>query len=374
MTERESGDERTADAAPSAAFSFPRPTRDAALRYLATFAVALGGAVICGALGTPLPWLIGPLVAVALVCMLFAGLDSPPAGRHLGQWAIGIALGLYFSPEVMREIARLAPWVVLAIAFAVVLGWLGGWLLARATRTDAATSFFAMAIGGASEMATQAERHGGQVDRVAAAHSLRIMLVVLIVPLLFNALDVKGLDPYAPAARQFSWTGLAVLVAATGGAAAVMERVGSPNSWMIGPLLAAAVITATGHTLSSLPTVIVNGGQLLIGVALGTRFTPEFFRAAPRFLAAVAAITLLYLVAAAGFGMLLALGSGLHWSTAIIATTPGGIGEMALTAQALKLGVPIVTAFHALRMAAIVITIGAVYRLWRRIAGVSDAD
>jgi membrane AbrB-like protein len=134
------------------------------------------------------------------------------------------------------------------------------------------------------------------------------------------------------------------------------------------------LITATGHTFSSLPAVIVNGGQLLIGIALGTRFTPEFFRAAPRFLAVVATITLLYLLAAAGFGMLLALGSGLHWSTAIIATTPGGIGEMALTAQALKLGVPIVTAFHALRMAVVVVTIGAVYRMWRRLAGVRNAD
>jgi hypothetical protein len=366
MTERDSGDESTADAAPSAAFSFPPRFRRAVLRYLVTLAVAFAGALICVAIRTPLPWLIGPLVAVALVCMLFVGLESPPAARHLGQWAIGVALGLYFSPDVVREIARLAPWVALAIAFAIALGWLGGWLLARTTRTDASTAFFAMAIGGASEMATQAERHGGQVDRVAAAHSLRIMLVVLIVPLLFNALDVRGLDPYAPAARHFSWTGLAVLVAVTGGTAAVMERVGSPNSWMIGPLLAAAVITATGHTFSSLPTVIVNGGQLLIGVALGARFTPEFFRAAPRFLAAVAAITLLYLALAAGFGLLLALGSGLQWSTAIIATTPGGIGEMALTAQALKLGVPIVTAFHALRMGAIVITIGAVYRLWQR--------
>ncbi len=372
MTERRSGDPSTADAAPSAAFSFPRTAGQAALRYLATITVAVAGALVCLALGTPLPWLIGPLVAVALVCMLFVGLESPPAARHVGQWAIGVALGLYFSPEVVREIVRLAPWVLLAIAFAIVLGWLGGWLLARTTRTDASTAFFAMAIGGASEMATQAERHGGQVDRVAAAHSLRIMLVVLIVPLLFNALDVKGLDPYAPAAREFSWTGLAVLIAVTAGAAAVMERVGSPNSWMIGPLLAAALITATGHTFSSLPTVIVNGGQLLIGIALGTRFTPEFFRAAPRFLGAVAAITLLYLLVAAGFGMLLAAGSGLHWSTAIIATTPGGIGEMALTAQALKLGVPIVTAFHALRMAAVVITIGAVYRLWRSMAGAGN--
>jgi hypothetical protein len=111
---------------------------------------------------------------------------------------------------------------------------------------------------------------------------------------------------------------------------------------------------------------VVNAGQLLIGIGLGTRFTPEFFESAPRFLGAVAAITLVYLAIAAAFGGLLAAGSGLHWSTAIVATTPGGIGEMALTAKALRLGVPIVTAFHAIRMAAVVLSVGITYRAWRR--------
>ena len=78
----------------------------------------------------------------------------------------------------------------------------------------------------------------------AAAHSLRIMLVVLIVPFAFNAFDIHGLDPYTPLAREFSWTGFAVLVAVTAGAAVAMERIGSPNSWMIGPLLA----SVTGRT------------------------------------------------------------------------------------------------------------------------------
>ena len=176
-----------------------------------------------------------------------------------------------------------------------MLGALGSWVLARATGADGTTAFFAMAIGGASEMAAQAQRHGGRVDRVAAAHSLRIMLVVLIVPLLFSWLDVHGLDPYTPLARVFDPIGFAVLVAVTLGAAAAMERFGSPNSWMIGPLLAAAVITATGHTFSALPVAVVNGGQLLIGISLGIHFTPEFFRAAPRFLTVVALITLGYL-------------------------------------------------------------------------------
>ncbi len=161
----------------------------------------------------------------------------------------------------MREVVHLAPWLLAAVAFAVALGLLGAWLLSRMTGVDTTTAFFATAIGGASEMATQAQRHGGRIDRVAAAHSLRIMLVVLIVPLALNAFGVHGVDPYTPLARSFDLIGFAVLCAVTLGAAVAMARLGSPNSWMIGPLLAAAAITATGHTFSSLPTPVINGGQ-----------------------------------------------------------------------------------------------------------------
>jgi membrane AbrB-like protein len=336
------------------------------LPVLRSLVVALAGASLCVWIHSPLPWLIGPLVAVALVSMLHGRLESPPGGRQVGQWIIGVALGLYFSPDVVRETGRLAPWLALAVVFALALGMLGSWLLAKMVATDPATSFFGMAIGGASEMAVLAERYGGQVERVAAAHSLRIMLVVLIVPLLLNAFNVHGLDPYVPSAREFAPGGFALLVAVTGCAALAMGRVGSPNSWMIGPLLAAAIVTALGGTWSSLPVPVINAGQLLIGVGLGARFTPEFFESAPRFLGAVAAITLVYLVIAGIVGWLLALGSGLHWSTAVVATTPGGIGEMALTAKALRLGVPIVTAFHAIRMAVVVLSVGLTFRTWMR--------
>ena len=346
------------NAAHRAAFSF--------WRVFAAVAVALVGALVCVYLRAPLPWLIGPLIAVAAVSMADAKIAEPPFSREAGQWAIGVALGLYFSPDVVREIVRLGPWIILSVLFSIVLGWFGGWLLAKAVRADAPTAFFAMAIGGAPEMAAQAQRNGGQVDKVAASHALRVMLVVLIVPLALNAMNVHGTDSYTPLASTLSWTGLVVLVAVTAGAAAVMDRLRSPNAWMIGPLLAAALITASGHSFSSFPAPIVNAGQLLIGISLGTRFTPEFFGAAPRFLSAVSAISLLYMLLAAAFAALLARGSGLPWATATIATTPGGIGEMALTAQALQLGVPIVAAFHTIRLLALVLTIGAMYRVWQK--------
>jgi len=340
--------------------------RRSALRMAAAVAIALAGALVCRALHTPLPWLIGPLIAVALASMLHAPLQPPPAALPLGQWAIGVALGLYFSPDVVRSMGALAPWLALYVVFALALNWLGAALLRRLSDSDAPTVFFATAIGSASEMTLQAQRHGGRAERVAAAHSLRLMLVALIVPLAFAALDVHGLDPYTPLARRFDAVGFAVLVAVTMGAAAVLQRLGSVNSWMLGPLFAAALITATGHSFSALPVAVINTGQLLIGISLGCHFTPEFFRAAPRFLATVVLITLIYLACSVVFGLALAPLAGLPWPTAVIATTPGGIGEMALTAQALQLGVPVVTAFHVLRMAAVVLATGPLYALWHR--------
>jgi uncharacterized protein len=336
--------------------------RAQALRALVTLGAALAGAVAATWLRLPLPWFLGPLLTLAAANMSGARLPALPHARDGGQWIIGIALGLYFTPEVTRVILRLAPWIALNIGFVLLLGLAGAWMLRRLSAESATTCFFATPIGGASEMATQAERCGGRVDRVAAAHSLRIMMVSLVVPFALQWLGIRGLDAYAPAAGTFSLAGLLLLGAVAAAGAVVLARLGVPNEWMLGPLLVTAAITAQGITLSTLPTAVSNAGQLLIGIALGTRFSQEFFRAAPRYLAAVALVTLVYLAVSALFGWWLAGVAPLAVATAVIATTPGGIGEMAITAKVLQLGAPIVSAFHSIRMAAVVLLIGPVFR------------
>ena len=46
-----------------------------------------------------------------------------------------------------------------------------------------------------------------------------------------------------------------------------------------------------------------------------------------------------------------------------VASVPGGIAEMCLTAKALQLGVPVVTAFHVTRMVAVVLLAGPLFRI-----------
>ena len=231
---------------------------------------------------------------------------------------------------------------------------------------DKTTAFFAMAVGGASEMANQGERAGAKVDKVAAAHSLRIMMVVATVPFALKFADVHGLDEYTLAIKVVNYHGLLLLILLTCGCALILKRWNLPNAWVIGPLLVATGLTTSDVNLSALPEWMIHVGQLFIGVALGARFTPGFLRTAPRFLAIVALCNLTGIAICALFGTALAYASGMQVATAILATAPGGIAEMSLTAKTLQLGVPIVTAFHVARMAVLVLTIGPLFRLLRR--------
>ena len=341
-----------------------------ALRVLATLVLALAATQLCLWLRTPLPWMIGPLLAVSLASI--AGLPTASLAplRNSGQWVIGAALGLYFTPEVTALVASLWWAIALAIGWVLLLGLgFGQWLyhghVARMPQVGApamrATAYFAGAIGGASEMTLMAERAGARTDLVAAAHSLRLVVVTVSIPFAMQWSGLHGLDALPPALREVRWGGLALLALCTGAGALLMERLGRTNPWFLGPLLVAMAFTMSGHAPSAVPVWLSNAAQLVIAVSLGVRFSREFLHTAPRWLASVALGTLGMIVLCAGFAALLAWATGIHWATMVLSTSPGGIAEMAITAKVLQLGVPVVTAFQVCRLVAVLLLTGPLF-------------
>lgn len=339
------------------------------VRVLGGFGIALAGALLAVWANLPLPWMLGALLLTASTRIAGVRTACPRPARNAGQWVIGASLGLYFTPQVIGHIGSNAGPIVVGMLFALALAFLGTAILRRFTDVDFKTAWFSSAIGGASEMANLAERHGARIDRVATAHSVRVLLVVVTVPFIFQWWGVADLDPTVPGPREVHVLGLAALVALTilGGAAFTKLRL--PNPWVLGPMLVAMVLTASSIELSALPDYVPKAGQLLIGWSLGDRYRPDFFRAAPRFMAAVAGFTVLALALAFGVGALLSLWSAAPIPTLILGTTPGGIAEMAITAKVLQLGVPVVTAFHVTRMVFVVIVTGPLYAILARRRG-----
>jgi membrane AbrB-like protein len=340
------------------------------LRVIGTLALAVAAASFCAWVHSPLPWMLGPLISVSLASIFGAPTRSWTPLRNAGQWTIGTALGLYFTPQVTALVASLWWAIVLGIAWALALGWAFGLWLQRGhghrmgvgPAEQRATTYFAGAIGGASEMTLLAEREGARTDLVAAAHSLRLVIVTVTIPFAFTFSGLHGLDATLPGPRVVNYAGLAALAAATGAGAWLMQRLGRANPWFMGALVVAMGFTMAGVELSGVPQWMSNAAQLCIGISLGVRFQAEFLHAAPRWLLHVAMGTVLMILLCAGFAALLAWGTGLHWATLILGTSPGGIAEMAITAKVLQLGVPVVTAFQVCRLVAVLILVAPLYR------------
>jgi membrane AbrB-like protein len=326
------------------------------LRAAGTLLLALAAALLCVWLRTPLPWMVGPLFVTSVASVLGAPTRSWPPMRNAGQWLIATSLGLYFTPQVTALVAGLWWAILLAIVWALALGWgFGRWLHRRhAPRISGgsawATTYFAGSIGGASEMTLLAEREGGRSDLVAAAHTVRLVIVTLLIPFAFQYSGLHGLDATLPGARTVEWRGLALLGVVTLAGSWLMARTGRANPWFMGALLASMGLTMAGIEWSAMPRELSNAAQLMIGVSLGVRFQREFLQAAPRWLLDVALGTLAMVLLCAGFALLLSWGTHLH---------------PAITAKVLQLGVPVVTAFQVCRLVAVLVLVEPLYRRLR---------
>lgn len=343
-------------------------TRRGAGRAIAALVIGAVAGYVCALLHTPIPWMLGPLFTLAFLRVAGVDVGVPTQVRYGGQWLIGTALGLYFTPQVVREVAGLWYLLVAGAVFAVAVGYVSAVVLARMAGLDRTTALFASVPGGAAEMAVLGERFGARVDRVAAAQSLRILIVVALIPAIYTVLGVHGADPYVQGATTFVPMGFVVLMLATGVGAMIFQRFRVPNAFVLGSLAVAIPLTAMEIDLSAMPQIGSNLGQCLLGCALGSRFQRDFLQGAHRFVGAVVLSVLLAMALSAVFGVGLAVASGLHSATLVLGTAPGGIAEMCVTAKVLQLGVPLVTAFHVARVVVILLTTVPMYarvQQWR---------
>ena len=334
-------------------------------RLLFGFLTALTGAQLALWLHLPLPWLLGPLLLTAACSSRGWAVSGHNVFRNAGQWCIGTSLGLYFTPAILGVVAANLPALAVSVAFSILLGGLGATAYYRFGGVDFKTAWFASAIGGASEMANLAAHHQAQVDKVVSAHSLRVLLVVMTVPFAYQFLGIHGLDDGGAFGKNplVDYGGFLLLVGWTILFGWAFKRLGWINPWVFGPLLAAIVLTAQNIHLSAIPTAVQYLGQLFIGWSLGSKFTPGFFRRAPRFLATVAWVTLAGLLLTVLAAWLLSLTTNLPYSAVMLGMAPGGIAEMTITAKVLQLGVPLVTVFHVSRMVCVLLSSGVLYRL-----------
>ncbi|WP_167620107.1 AbrB family transcriptional regulator [Paracoccus ravus] len=305
----------------------------------------------CAWLGLPLPWMIGPLLTTATLAL--SGVLAKPLPvrtRPYGQAVVASTVGLSFTGEALQAVLGALPLLLgmagltaaLALCLSVLQARLAG---ARLSRMALATFPVAPV-----EAAIIAESCGIPPAPVVMAQTLRIAAIVVTVPLLLYAIDGRPqADPgiFHAVANPALLPLLAVLAFASG---QIFRALGWVNPYFLGPLAITSAVTACGLDLPHYPPPILAGAQILLGAWLGSTFQMHLFRGAAAEMVISLLGTVLLLALTSGAALLIAHLSGHNWETAILGMAPGGVTEMALTAQYLHQDVALVTAAHVVRI------------------------
>lgn len=335
--------------------------------------VGIPAGFLCAWLHTPIPWMIGPMVGIAGLNLLGVPMASPPYARQIGQVILGSAVSLYFTPPVVAALAGNLPAILTATASVFIVGILGALTLSRASGVDGRSTFFASIPGGAMAMAVLADRYGAQIAPVAVAHSLRVSVVVITIPF---ALTYSGIPLEAAAYTPelpFDPSLLALWLLSGGLLGELSERLRLQNGCLLTPIFVGAGLTMAGVSLTAVPRELTDLAQLLFGLVLGARYERSFFARYRLFIPFALLNSVFILVVSALAGAALAWLFGLPIATMIIATSPGGLAEMTILAQALQISVPLVVAFHFFRVVVVNMGTQHIYRItawmWRGRAG-----
>lgn len=326
---------------------------------LTALAVGVSAGYLFDLLRTPIPWMIGPMIAVATLNLMGMRVHSPPYARQIGQVILGSAVSLYFTPTVVTALAANLPAIAAATVSAFFVGGLGALTLSRASGLEGKSTFFASIPGGAMAMAVLAERYGAQIAPVAVAHSLRVSILIILIPfaLTYGGFPLEA-APYRPDA-PLDYSILAPWLAFGFVLGEVSERLRLQNGYLLMPIFFGAALTVSGVQLSAVPGWMTEFAQLMFGLVLGARYERAFFARYRLFIPFALLNSFFILIASAAVAVALALIFDLPLATMIIATAPGGLAEMTITAQALQISVPLVVAFHLFRV--VVVNMGTQY-------------
>ena len=297
----------------------------------------------------PLAWILGPLIVTAIAAMSGFSVFAPLAGRRLGQVLVGASIGLNITAPVLWLIITWLPVMIVTSLIAITLGAVVSVPFAALSRTDRKTAYFSMMPGGLSEMANLGTAAGAQGEPIAVAQALRVGLLVCVLPPLIIALDIHGtIDEMAHVSTlPLQDTAFVLMMGLAGVGLARLARLNNP--WMIGALTGAGAAAATGLFFGRLPLPLYWFGQFMIGISIGARFKRDIVLRLPR---VVLASTIFILTLAAllfGYAAIVSTWSGLDLASATLGASPGGLAEMAITAQTLHLSVGLVTGFHVVR-------------------------
>ena len=222
--------------------------------------------------------------------------------------ALGVLIGSTITPDLVQDVGALLGAVVCVPLYVVLSSALGMFYYRRIAGFSPDESYFAGLPGGLYAMTAFAEDAGVGIRRVAVCHTIRITLVVILVPIGIEHILGSDISPGASFATAslsdtpFRELGLLAIAGLLGVLLGRATRL--VGGLIIGPMLVSAVFQITGLSAAKPPQEIFVVAQVVLGASIGAHFLGEDLanvRRAARYTLLHVALTLFLTVLFAAF-------------------------------------------------------------------------
>ena len=312
--------------------------------FLITIAIGATGGLIARKLGIPSGAMVGSMFFVIIFNLITEKAYFIPDVKTGLQILSGAMTGCRVGREDVEGLKKLVKPIILLLSAFILMNFTFGGLMILFTDLDVPTALFATSPGGASDMALIGEELGANPAYIALLQVLRLLIIFTCCPPLFKYLFRTGRmkkgegteDPGIPAQPgmpdKTNWTKLVLVFAVCTAAGLFFRWLGITSGAMLGSMLAGATFTVFMGK-NRFPSQIRVCMSILSGAFMGCRFS----RADLANIDVLAIPILIMLIGLIVFilfnGFLVSKFTDLDYPTALFASTPGGMTEMAILAE-----------------------------------------
>lgn len=340
--------------------------------FLLTLVCAFIGGTIGYKLKLPAGTLIGAMLGVTILNLIYGQSHFYIEIRVVLQLVSGAMIGSRIGRKDILELKKLILPTIILLVGMVVLNLSFGGLIYRFSNLDVATALFATAPGGVSDMALISEELGANTAYVGVLQLFRILVVFLFMPPLFRKILTKAAEkegvavPAAtskkkektaekkPAAKApFPWKNfiLLLIVAAIGGM--ICRALGIAAGALTGSMIFSAALSIWQGPLK-FPQKIKFFLQVCSGAFIGIRVDRACVSTLPELVVPLLIMFVGIFVFVFAIAFLMRKLGKLDLAVCLMASTPGGVQEMALLSEDLGADTPKIAIMQTCRLMCVV--------------------
>lgn len=344
------------------------------VKLIITLMTALLGGWLFKLLHIPIPWLLGPMIAVLICSNVFKERYAWPTPiRNAGLVIVGYTIGLSMTATALHEMAIQLPSMLLMTLLLMLLCAALAFLVSKLSGINFKTALLGSIPGGLTQMVILAEETEGiNLTIVTVTQVIRLMMIVVCVPLLvfspiFGNHKAAEASIAAITTSSASWgemlPNIFIFAAVSICCALLGNKIKFPTAFFLGPALGTAVVQLLGLHGPTLPTSLINAAQIMIGIHVGLMLKPSQLSHKLQTISLAIGSSVLFLIGSFGLSLFFMMLQPISKSTALLSLAPGGMDQMGIIAHEIGANLSIVAGYQLFRTFFIFLAVPPILRM-----------